>query len=50
LVTAYIHMDGTPEHTRVAKELMAKFCAATQKPRRPAPTPAPAKTLKESTT
>jgi 5,10-methylenetetrahydrofolate reductase len=50
LVTAYIQMDGTPEHTRVAKELMAKFCAATQKPRRPAPTPAPAKTLKESTT
>jgi 5,10-methylenetetrahydrofolate reductase len=37
LVDAYAKMDGTPERARLAKELMAKFCTQTQKPRRPAP-------------
>jgi hypothetical protein len=43
LVEAFAHMDGSPEQTRVAKELMAKFCAETQKPRKPAAAPALAK-------
>ena len=43
LVDAYIQMDGSPERTRIAKELMAKFCAENQKPRRPTPAPALAK-------
>ncbi|MCL5281915.1 MAG: methylenetetrahydrofolate reductase C-terminal domain-containing protein [Planctomycetes bacterium] len=41
LVEAFAHMDGSPERARVAKELMAKFCAETQKPRKPAPASAP---------
>ncbi len=45
LVEAFAHMDGSPERTRVAKELMAKFCAETQKPRKPAPAPASAPAL-----
>jgi 5,10-methylenetetrahydrofolate reductase len=44
LVNAYARMDGTPEQTRVAKELMAKFCAATAKPRKPAAAPTSSKT------
>jgi cobalamin-dependent methionine synthase I len=40
LVNAYIKMDGAPEQTRIAKELMAKFCAENQKSRRPAAAPA----------
>jgi 5,10-methylenetetrahydrofolate reductase len=40
LVNAYVKMNGSPEQTRIAKELMAKFCAETQKPRKPAPAPA----------
>ncbi len=43
LVDAYAGMNGAPEPTRTAKELMAKFCAETQKPRKPAPAPALAK-------
>ncbi len=43
LVEAFAHMDGSPDRTRIAKELMAKFCAETQKPRKPAPAPALAK-------
>jgi len=39
LVEAFVHMDGAPERTRVAKELMAKFCAETQKPRWPSRRP-----------
>ena len=35
LVNAYVKMDGSPEQARIAKELMAKFCADTPKPRRP---------------
>jgi hypothetical protein len=40
LVGAYAEMDGSPEKADQAKERMAKFCEETQKPRRPAPTPA----------
>jgi 5,10-methylenetetrahydrofolate reductase len=40
LVDAFVRMDGSPERTRVAKEMMAKFCAENQKPRKPAPAPA----------
>ena len=40
LVDAYIKMDGSPEQARIAKELMAKFCAENQKPRKSAPAPA----------
>jgi cobalamin-dependent methionine synthase I len=40
LVDACAKMDGAPERTRNAKELMAKFCAEVQKPRRPAAAPA----------
>jgi 5,10-methylenetetrahydrofolate reductase len=40
LVNAYVNMDGAPEQTRIAKELMAKFCAENQKARRPAAAPA----------
>jgi methylenetetrahydrofolate reductase (NADPH) len=39
LVDAYVKMNGSPERARVAKELMAKFCAETPKPRRPAAAP-----------
>jgi len=39
LVDAYVKMDGSPEQTRIVKELMAKFCAETPKSRRPAPAP-----------
>jgi 5,10-methylenetetrahydrofolate reductase len=40
LVDAFIKMDGSPEQARIAKEMMAKFCAENQKPRKPAPAPA----------
>ncbi len=40
LVDACARMDGAPERTRHAKELMAKFCAEVSKPRRPASAPA----------
>ncbi len=40
LADAFIKMDGSPERTRIAKELMARFCAENQKPRKPAPAPA----------
>ena len=39
LVDAFVKMDGSPEQTRKAKELMAKFCAEAPKPRRPAAAP-----------
>lgn len=39
LVDAYVKMNGSGEQTRIAKELMAKFCAETAKPRRPAAAP-----------
>jgi methylenetetrahydrofolate reductase (NADPH) len=39
LVEAFVKMDGSPEQARKAKELMAKFCAETPKPRRPASAP-----------
>ena len=39
LVNAFVRMDGSPEQTRIAKELMARFCAENQKPRKPAPAP-----------
>jgi hypothetical protein len=39
LVNAFVRMDGSPEQTRIAKEMMAKFCAENQKPRKPAPVP-----------
>jgi hypothetical protein len=45
LVNAFVKMDGTPEQTRIAKELMAKFCADTPKPRKP---PATAPVLSKS--
>jgi len=43
LVDAYARMDGALERTQEAKERMAKFCAETQKPRRPASPPVLAK-------
>ncbi|MBM4025099.1 MAG: hypothetical protein FJ280_06765 [Planctomycetes bacterium] len=43
LVDAYVKMDGSPERARVVRESMAKFCAQTQKPRRPAPAPVSSK-------
>jgi len=39
LVNAFVRMDGSPEQTRIAKEMMAKFCAENQKTRKPAPAP-----------
>jgi hypothetical protein len=40
LVDVFIKMDGVPEQARCASERMARFCAETQKPRKPAPAPA----------